>query len=104
MEGWLAGMRMTKPSIGWTRSSNFFPVKGSLTDLPEDYLVALLKFHHYLNQVAKGALNQLKLAAVASPPLRNVFVRSVPVSATSSMMEVMSKLSIKMDKVTGHLI
>ncbi|KAH8198824.1 hypothetical protein TruAng_006992 [Truncatella angustata] len=73
-------------------------------DLPEEYLNALLKFRHYLNQVSKGALNQLKTAVAASPPLRNLFVRNVPEYDTSSKIEVMPKQSIKLDKVAGQLI
>ncbi|KAH6659289.1 hypothetical protein BKA67DRAFT_589404 [Truncatella angustata] len=63
-------------------------------DLPEEYLNALLKFRHYLNQTA----------VAASPPLRNLFVRNVPEYDTSSKIEVMSKQGIKLDKVAGQLI
>ncbi|KAK6063147.1 hypothetical protein SCUP515_12673 [Seiridium cupressi] len=80
--------------------SNISPQKS----LPEEYLATLLKFRHYSNQVSKGALNQLKTSVVASPPLRVYFVRNVPASATSSKIEVMSKPSAKMDKVTRHLV
>jgi hypothetical protein len=59
--------------------------------LPEEYLAALLRFRHYLNQASKGALNQLKTAVAALPPLRCYFVREVPVSASSSVIDVMSK-------------
>ncbi|KAL7627940.1 hypothetical protein AAE478_002135 [Parahypoxylon ruwenzoriense] len=73
-------------------------------DLPEEYLWTLLKFRHYLNQAAKGPLNQLKTAVAASPPFRGFFVREVPVSAVSSQIIVVSKPGVKMGKTTGQLI
>lgn len=75
-----------------------------LKDLPEEYLQALLKFRHYLNQIAKGPLNQLKTAVPASPPMRNFFVRAVPESPTSSKIRLMQKPGVKMDKTTEHVL
>ncbi|KAI0142823.1 hypothetical protein GGR57DRAFT_375880 [Xylariaceae sp. FL1272] len=72
-------------------------------DLPEEYLVALLKFRHYLNQMAKGKLSQLKFTVVASPPLRGFFVRELPTSAQSSIIHVRSN-GVKMDKITHQLM
>ncbi|XDG02516.1 hypothetical protein ABKA04_002131 [Annulohypoxylon sp. FPYF3050] len=72
-------------------------------DLPEEYLSALLKFRHYLKRAAKGPLNQLKTAVPASPHLRGFFVREVPASATSSVIEAFSKPGMKMDKTEQHL-
>ncbi|KAI1447037.1 hypothetical protein F5Y02DRAFT_50465 [Annulohypoxylon stygium] len=80
--------------------NDIFPGK----DLPEEYLSALLKFRHYLNQAAKGPLNQLKSAVPASPHLRSFFVRQVPTSADSSTIIVSSKSGVKMDKTEQHLI
>ncbi|OAQ62753.1 C2H2 and C2HC zinc finger [Pochonia chlamydosporia 170] len=75
-----------------------------LKDLPEEYLVALLKFHHYLEQLAKGLLNQLKTAFPASLPMRKFFVRAVPESPSSSKISVTQKTDIKMDKTTEQLM
>jgi hypothetical protein len=47
-----------------------------LKDLPEDYLVAILRFRFFLNQLAKEWLNDLKTTVVASPPMRHLFVRA----------------------------
>ncbi|KAH9986731.1 hypothetical protein F4779DRAFT_304859 [Xylariaceae sp. FL0662B] len=81
-------------------AANISPGKG----LPEEYLSALLKFRHYLNQAAKGPLNQLKTTVTASPPLRGFFVREAPISATSSQIAVTSKPGVKMDKTEKHLL
>ncbi|UKZ74935.1 hypothetical protein TrVFT333_002605 [Trichoderma virens FT-333] len=74
-----------------------------LRDLPEEYLDALLKFRYYLEQIAKGPLNQLKEAVVASPPMRGFYVRDVPESATSSKMRIVSKPGMKKDKIAESL-
>lgn len=47
-------------------------------ELPEEYLEALLKFQHYLNQASKGPINQFQHSLIASPPFRSLFVRQVP--------------------------
>lgn len=64
-------------------------------DLPEEYLAALLRFRHYLNQVTKGTQDQLKLSVPVSPPLR---------AFKSSMNLVYQKNAIKKDKITQRLI
>lgn len=46
-----------------------------LKDLPEEYLVAILRFRYFLNQLAKEWLNDLKTTVVASLPMRSLFVR-----------------------------
>jgi hypothetical protein len=46
-----------------------------LNDLPEDYLVGILRFRFFINQLAKDWLNDLKTTVVASPPMRSLFVR-----------------------------
>ncbi|KAI1264069.1 hypothetical protein F5Y18DRAFT_392433 [Xylariaceae sp. FL1019] len=79
------------------------PTLSPMNDLPEEYLAALLKFRHYLNQMAKGKLNQLKHTVVASPPLRSFFLRAIPESAQSSIIRI-TKSGVKMDKITQHLI
>ncbi|KAI1364590.1 hypothetical protein F5Y08DRAFT_328581 [Xylaria arbuscula] len=63
-------------------------------DLPEEYLAALLRFRHYLNQVTKGTLNQLKLSAPFSPPLR----------AFQLSRNFIARNPIKKDKITQRLI
>ncbi|GAB0137855.1 hypothetical protein EsDP_00006108 [Epichloe bromicola] len=70
-----------------------------LEDLPEEYLVALLKFRHYLNQAAQGPMLQLKTVVAASPPMRKYFVRDIPISPSSTKIVVMQKPGVKMDGV-----
>ncbi|ETS86949.1 hypothetical protein PFICI_00777 [Pestalotiopsis fici W106-1] len=72
-------------------------------DLPKEYLEALLKFRFYLLRAVKGVLEQLKMTTTASPPLRSLFVREVPVSVSSSMMQIMSK-GVRMDETTKSLM
>lgn len=73
-------------------------------DLPKEYLEALLRFHHYVNQAAKGPLAILKVAAVASPPMRKLFAREPPPNSNTTKIVVMSKPGIQMDKVEKQLI
>ncbi len=46
-----------------------------LEDLPEDYLVAILRFRFFLGQMAKEWLKDLKTTVASSPPMRHLFVR-----------------------------
>ncbi|KAF7553797.1 hypothetical protein G7Z17_g3396 [Cylindrodendrum hubeiense] len=74
-----------------------------LRDLPKEYLGAILKFRHYLNQAAKGPLNQLKIAVVASPPMRKFYVRESNDDVNSTKIAVRSKTGVKMNKIEEHL-
>ncbi|KAI5919459.1 hypothetical protein F4810DRAFT_505420 [Camillea tinctor] len=72
-------------------------------DLPDEYLCALLKFRHYLEQAAKRNFSLLRMIVVASPPFRSFFVREVPVSIASSNIVITSRPGAKMDKSEVHL-
>ncbi|KAL1863080.1 hypothetical protein VTK73DRAFT_6460 [Phialemonium thermophilum] len=72
--------------------------------LPEEYLSALLKFRHYLNQAAKGPMNQLKTAVPASPPFRGYFLREIPGSSSSFQIKVASKPGVKMNKTVQQVL
>ncbi|KAF2966549.1 hypothetical protein GQX73_g7027 [Xylaria multiplex] len=85
-------------------SSKYGPELSPQKDLPEEYLAALLRFRHYLNQVTKGALSQLNLSVAASPPLRAFFVQHALGSTKSSPIKVLPNSAMKRDKVTQHLI
>lgn len=73
-------------------------------ELPEEYLKALLRFRHYLNQGAKGPLNNLKHTVVASPPLRRLFARQPPPDARTPKITVVQKPGVKMNTVETQLI
>ena len=73
-------------------------------DLPEEYMNALLRFKHYLNQASKGPFGQLKSGAVASPPLRAYFVRDIPEPGTSTRLRVMQTPGVKFDKVQTEMM
>ncbi|KAJ1712176.1 hypothetical protein NYO67_5650 [Aspergillus flavus] len=75
-----------------------------LKDLPEAYLEALLRLRYYLTQAAKGPLSMLKIAGVASPPLRRFFARVPPPDPYTSKISVTSKPGAKMNKVETQLI
>jgi hypothetical protein len=72
--------------------------------LPEEYLRAILKLRHHLNQMAKGPMSRLKETFFASPPMRAHFVRDVRVSASSSKIGVRSKPGFNLDKTGEHLL
>lgn len=75
-----------------------------LDDLPEPYLAALLRFRHYLQQVAKAPINQLKTAFIASLPMRSYFLRHVPESDDSSKILTVSRPGVRMDPIAGQLL
>lgn len=85
-------------------SRKYGPEISPQKDLPEEYLAALLRFRHYLNQVTKGVLSQLKLSVAASPPLRAFFVRNDSRSVKSSTIKIIPNSAAKKDKVTYQLI
>jgi hypothetical protein len=74
-----------------------------MKDLPQDYLVALLKFQHFLNQAASGSLGQLKVAVAASPPMHKFFVREPPDGDNSAIL-VKSRPEVKKTKAEENLI
>lgn len=76
------------------------PVK----DLPLDYLKALLKFRYFLEQAAKGPLNQLKHVVVASPPIRHLFVRQPPPNPLSSKIVIMSRPGIELSDIEEQVV
>lgn len=74
------------------------------SDLPKEYLGALLQFRHLLDQAAKGAMNMLKGTLMASPPMRSFFVRDPPMDLSSTTMVARLKAGVKMDRVEERLI
>lgn len=74
------------------------------TDLPEEYLNALLRFRHYLNQALKVSIGQLKHCAYSSPPLRHLFVRLPPVDPSTPMIKIMRRPEIKLERVEKEFI
>ena len=73
-------------------------------ELPEEYLNALLRFRHYLDQASKGPLDQLKHCLVASPPWRPFFVREPPPDSITPKIATISKPGMKMDSVQTQLL
>lgn len=61
-----------------TLHQKYEPELDPLEDLPEELLMAMLKFRHYLNETIKGSLNQLQSSVMASPPLRSMFNQIPP--------------------------
>ena len=72
-------------------------------DLPKEYLNALLRFQHYLNQASKGPVGQLKHCAYSSPPLCHLFVRLPPADPNTPMIQIMKKPGIKLERVEAEL-
>lgn len=59
-------------------------------ELPEQFARAHSHFSHYVEQVIKGALSKWKVGMVASPPLREHFVRA-PQDPTNTRIQVTPK-------------
>lgn len=74
------------------------------TELPQDFLDALLRFQHYLNQAVKGAQMSLKSVVVASPPWRRHFMRMAPPNETTSMISVKSRPSSARSPIESELL
>lgn len=72
-------------------------------DLPEEYLYALLEFRYTLEQASKGPLGQLKHTAVASPPMRGLFVRVPPPEDELNKIRVEPR-SAKMNSIESQVI
>ncbi|KAK4236499.1 hypothetical protein C8A03DRAFT_16841 [Achaetomium macrosporum] len=71
-------------------------------DLPEEYLVAILRFRYFLNQLVKEWLNDLKTTVVASPPMRRFFVR-MPAEDLNKIF-ITSKPGLKLDTFEKELV
>ncbi|KAK9239237.1 hypothetical protein V1525DRAFT_56644 [Lipomyces kononenkoae] len=87
-----------------TLQTKYDAVISPTEDLPEEYLAALLKFRHYLNQAAKGPLNQLRDGVVASPAMRKFFVREPAMDTKSTRIAVRSKSGVNMNNIELQLI
>ncbi|KAJ9661038.1 hypothetical protein H2198_002197 [Neophaeococcomyces mojaviensis] len=71
--------------------------------LPDEYLDAILRFEHYLNQAAKGPLGLLKHSVVASPAFRPFFERTPPPDIHTPKIHVRQKGTFKVDKPVQNL-
>ena len=72
-------------------------------ELPSDYMDALLEFQHWLNQCAKGPIGMLKVAFVASPPIRSYFRREPENDPTVTRIVTLQRENVKLDKVQKDL-
>lgn len=73
-----------------------------LKDLPEEYLVGILRFRFFINQLAKDWLNDLKTTVAASPPMRSYFVR-YPAENLNNIVITM-KPGVKQNSVEKELV
>ncbi|KAM0228265.1 hypothetical protein ACHAP5_011998 [Fusarium lateritium] len=73
-------------------------------ELPEEYMVALLRFRYYLNQACKAPLEKLKVSVPSSPPMRKFFVREPPPDSETTKILIRARAGIRLDKVETQLI
>ncbi|KAF4465625.1 hypothetical protein FALBO_7523 [Fusarium albosuccineum] len=73
-------------------------------DLPQDFLEALLRFHHFLNQATKGPLGQLRMVVVASPPLRKFYTRTPLADPDFPRISIRPRAGIKMTQTEQNLV
>ncbi|KAK3900268.1 hypothetical protein C8A05DRAFT_17403 [Staphylotrichum tortipilum] len=73
-----------------------------LKDLPEDYLIGILRFRMFLIQLSKEWLNELKTTVMSSPPLRSFVVR-MPAENLNKIL-LTSKPGLKQNAVEKHLV
>ncbi|KAL9611775.1 MAG: hypothetical protein Q9167_003586 [Letrouitia subvulpina] len=74
---------------------------GSNLELPEDFTRALAHFEYFISQLTKGAVSKWKVGMVASPPLRQYYVRE-PQDPNNTRIVVMTKDRSRKKK--DHLI
>ncbi|KAB5572323.1 hypothetical protein GE09DRAFT_1269069 [Coniochaeta sp. 2T2.1] len=55
------------------------------SDLPEELLTAILRFRHFLQEVARHPLYHVRTGFMGSPPMRKYFVRDPPPNPTTSL-------------------
>ncbi|GIZ42786.1 hypothetical protein CKM354_000604100 [Cercospora kikuchii] len=60
-------------------------------DLPTEYLSAILRFRHFLNETTKGPIEQLKVSFPSSPPWRGYFVRQPEDDLKQAWIKIQSK-------------
>ena len=73
-------------------------------DLPEDYMDAILRFHHYLNQAIKGPVSNLKMSLVASPPMRSYFARQLVSDPTATDISIALTDKLSTDSIAHELV
>ncbi|OAQ99017.1 hypothetical protein LLEC1_01157 [Akanthomyces lecanii] len=73
------------------------------SDLPEEYMIALLRFRHFLENTAKSFMERLKTVVTPSPPMRKFFLREPPTDPNSSKIIVTSKFDVKWNKDEENL-
>ncbi|EEU34289.1 uncharacterized protein NECHADRAFT_50192 [Fusarium vanettenii 77-13-4] len=73
-------------------------------DLPEEYMVALLRFRYFLEKEAKTPLQRLKKAVVSSPPMQKFFVHAPPTDPNSTTIIMYERPGVKKTKDEEHLI
>jgi hypothetical protein len=64
-------------------------------DLPEHYLMAILKMRHHLREAMKSPIYSLKIACLASPPMRSHFMRQPSRNAFDTKIFIFSKSGVK---------
>ncbi|KAI1139329.1 hypothetical protein F5Y05DRAFT_424959 [Hypoxylon sp. FL0543] len=71
-------------------------------DLPKEYLLAILKFRHYVYEAAKGPMEALKNEVPASLPFRRFYIRGTPPTENTSS-DIVGLSSAKMNQAQCHL-
>ncbi|KAF2143937.1 uncharacterized protein K452DRAFT_285979 [Aplosporella prunicola CBS 121167] len=72
-------------------------------ELPAEYLNALLRTLHFLDQASKGPIGVLRTGVVASPPIRGNFVRE-PQEPNSTIIRVQQRPGLEQDKARDRLL
>ncbi|KAJ4203294.1 hypothetical protein NW767_005411 [Fusarium falciforme] len=73
-------------------------------DLPEEYMVTLLRFRYFLETTAKSPLERLKMVVASSPPMHKFFVRDPPTDLNSTNIVLRKRAEVKKSKAEEHLI
>ncbi|KAK1756346.1 hypothetical protein QBC47DRAFT_184957 [Echria macrotheca] len=73
-------------------------------ELPDEFLAAILRFQHYLNEAAKAPMFRLRTNVPSSPPMRKFFARVTPPDAITSHIHTVSKRGIKLTNIERQLM
>lgn len=79
------------------------PLISPKNSLPSEYLDAILKFRHYLEQAAKRTIRQICYSLVASPPMRRFTLRD-PANDGSTTIRTKLNPKAKINNIEAHFM
>jgi len=73
-------------------------------DLPDEFLTAILRFAHYLENSSKHPIFRLRTTVSSSPPMREFFARQPPPNTTTSKILTFKKPGVRFNRIESQLM